>query len=148
MIKSHNCIHCRDEKWVLAYSLELSLRRQGFHMTDIPAEIFEKLPLKYLFHCHCQIGILLPYLNQDQTDCSECSGATWRFSEFAEEMGYRWQKVVDLAPTEVSSLSCEYFERCPCGYEENTPKSFERKRSSKEVFRFLQVTLPRFGFSV
>ena len=141
------CGHCRGTEYVLAYWLEKMLEQQGIHMTDIPPDVFKMIPVEYLLFCHCNIRLAL-FRRDKLVRCLECEGTTWRFTEAAEQDGYRWKKVSNLSPDEIRILPCEYFERCPCGYEDQVPKNSEKKKILKDVLGLLdiKIPIPSFGF--
>lgn len=143
-----SCNHCYDQKYVFVYWFERVLNQNGIHLTDIPAELFEKIPIDLIVHCHCNLALLLPSnLNKGPNRCLECDGTTWLFTEAAEQSGYRWKKIINLQPSELTNLPCDYFARCPCGYDEQAPKSPEKKKIAVDVFDLLKIKLPRFGLS-
>lgn len=147
MNKRPVCEHCRGTEYVLAYWLEKMLEQHGVHMTDIPPDIFQMIPVQYIQDCHCNVRLLLFKNRRSRIDCSDCDGTTWRFSEAGEEAGYRWRKVSELSVEEIKALPSSYFERCPCGYDEQGPKHPERKKTLKEILDLLKVKVPGFGFS-
>ncbi len=142
-MNEQTCSHCRGTKYVFVYWLEKGLEQHNVHMTDIPPKIFEKLPLEFLVYCHCNIGLLLPSnIKKGVGYCLECDGMTWRFTETAEQSGYRWKKIINLSPSELNNLPCEYFERCPCGEDEQVPKSHQRTESLRDVLNLLYIVRP------
>lgn len=143
----NRCHHCRGVQYVLAYWFEKELERRRIHMTEIPSDVFKLIPVDCLFLCHCHV--LVSYIRRnEEIRCNECDGTTWRFTEPAELEGYRYRKVGDLSIHEITLLPCEYFERCPCGDEERSPKNPERKMVLRDVLDLLEVNfpLPRFSF--
>lgn len=142
------CEHCRGAQYVLAYWLEKMLEQQGMHLTDIPPDVFKMIPVEDLMFCHCNIRLALFKRNKLDA-CFECKGTTWCFTEAAEREGYREKNVSNLTLDEIRTLPCEYFERCPCGYEDQGPKSLERKNVLKNVLDLLdiKINLPRPSFS-
>jgi len=146
------CAHCRDTKYVFVYWLEKGLEQHNIHMTDIPPEIFTKFPLEFLVYCHCNIFLAFrtkpSYIEQEATLCRECNGSTWRFSEVAEEAGYRWKKVRDLSWADIKHLPCHFFKRCPCGEDEQAPKSPQRTESLRDVLSLIRIPLQRPSFEL
>ncbi|MDP3920448.1 MAG: hypothetical protein Q8R76_06565 [Candidatus Omnitrophota bacterium] len=143
------CEHCRGAQYVLAYWLEKMLKQESLHMTDIPPDVFKLIPVEYILFCHCHI--LLTHIRRKQEiQCHECGGTAWRFTETAEQEGHRWKKVENLVADDIKMLPCEYFERCPCGYEDQGPKSSEKKKVLKDVLGLLDIKIkiptPSFGF--
>ncbi len=142
------CEHCYDQRYVFVYWFERVLDQNGIHLTDIPAELFEKIPIELIVHCHCNIALLLPSnIDKGPNRCLECDGMTWRFTESAEQSGYRWKKIINLQPPELKDLPCDYFERCACGYDEQAPRPPEKRKVAKEALDFLRIKIPRIGFS-
>jgi len=142
-------MHCRGAKYVLTYWLEKAFEEAGMHMTDIPPDAFKLIPVEYLKFCHCNIQMV--FLRKDQTsNCEECEGTTWQFTEAGEREGYRWKKVKYLEPDEIRTLPCEYFDRCSCSVEDQGPKNPEKKKILKDILDTLRVKIPipRFGFNV
>ncbi len=145
-----NCTHCRGADYVFEYWLEKILDQNGVHMTEIPSHVFEKIPLEVLCFCHCNALVTrYPRVKGDPiVHCEECDGSTWRFTETAEEAGYRWKKVVGIDWMEIKELPCEYFERCPCGADEKGTKTPGKKKAVKELFDLLKIKLPQLGFGL
>lgn len=145
----NNCTHCRGAEYVFIYWLEKLLCQNGIHMTDIPSEIFKKIPLEYLVYCHCNLGISRrkpSFTPNNLINCYECEGTTWRFAEEGEKQtGYRWKKVGSLAWDEIKTLPCEYFERCPCGDDEQSPKPPEKRKILHDISSLLKI--PTLGFN-
>lgn len=146
--KDFKCEHCRDQNYVFVYWFEHVLAQNGIHLTDIPSDLFSKIPIELIVHCHCNMALLLPS-NKDKGPirCLECDGMTWRFTEAAESAGYHWKKIINLEPAELKDLPCNYFERCPCGYDEQAPKPPKKRELMKEAFELLKIRIPRIGFS-
>ncbi len=146
------CNHCRGAKYVFEYWLEKGLEKYNIHMTDMPPEIFKKIPIEFLFYCHCNMLLASrtkpSYLEQEVMFCQECSGSTWRFSDTAEQAGYRWKKVNDFSWSDLKSLPCEYFTRCSCGEDEQAPKSPQRTESLRDVLNLLRLPLQRPSFGL
>lgn len=141
------CIHCRGAEYVLEYWIEKILQENGIHMTELPKEVFKKIPVERLRYCHCNIRLALLAKNEI-IRCLECEGTTWQFTEPAMESGYRWKKVANLTPENLRNLPCEYFERCPCGYDEKSYKPPHRKKALKEVFEIFKVRIPSISFGL
>jgi len=142
------CKHCRDTDYVFVYWLEKALMKLEIHMVDLPQEIFKAIDVEYFTNCHCHPGLLLPSkISEGSMRCLECCGSTWRFTELAEECGYRWKKVMELSAQQLLNLPCNYFERCSCGYDEDTPNSPERESAVKKILNLTRFKLPRFGFN-
>ncbi len=139
------CNHCRGAKYVFEYWLEKILGQNGIHLTEIPSEIFKMIPSEYLTHCHCNIGLFLRKKHITTPYCSECVDATWRFTEEAEQNGYRWKKVLDLSVPELIELPCEYFERCPCGQDDQGKKPPEKRKILQTLSDLLKI--PRLAFN-
>ncbi len=141
------CVHCRETKYVFVYWLEKGLQKHNVHMTDIPPEIFKKIPLEFLLYCHCNPLVASQrkpsYIESEILHCQECDGLTWCFSKAAEEAGYRWKKVRDLPWPDLKTLPCEYFERCPCGEDDSAYKSPKRTESLRDILGLLKSSLPR-----
>ena len=147
MIKRPKCSHCRGAQYVLPYWLEKVLEKEGIHMTDIPPDVFKLIPVEELIFCHCNVR--LSFFRRDKlVRCHECDGTTWLFTETAELEGWRWKKVMNLSADEIRALPCEYFERCPCGYDDQMPKKRERKKILKEVLGFLNLKIPIPSFGI
>ncbi len=142
------CSHCRGAEYVLDYWLEKMLERENIHMTEIPPSIFKTIPVECLKFCHCNIRLKSFRHHNELISCDDCEGTTWRFSEEAEIDGYRWKKVASLTADELRELSCGYFERCPCGYDENMHKPPQKKRALlKDLLDSLEnIKLPRLSF--
>jgi hypothetical protein len=144
--KNSLCEHCRGQKYVFVYWLDRALDEQGIHITDIPSEVFEKIPVSLLVPCHCNGVLFLPSnIAKGADGCNQCAGSTWCFTETAEQAGYRYKKVINVSPDVIVGLSCTYFERCACGDDEQAPKNPEKRSSLKEVFDILKVKVPNLG---
>ncbi len=140
-----DCVHCRGAEYVFEYWLEKFLDQNHIHMTEIPSEVFEKIPIELLKFCHCNIRLAF-FPNDKIVRCLECEGTTWCFTEHAEKEGYRWKKTASLSTEEIRVLPCEYFERCSCGIDEKGTKTPKKKKAVKELFDLLKIKLPEFGF--
>ncbi|HOW59137.1 MAG TPA: hypothetical protein PLO78_05360 [Candidatus Omnitrophota bacterium] len=141
------CEHCRGMKHVLPYWLEKMLDRQGMHMTDIPPDIFQMIPVECIQYCHCNVRLLLFKHRHSQIPCGDCDGTTWRFTEAAERAGYRFRKVSQLSLDKIESLPAHYFERCACGLDERIPKRREKRKPSKNfALPDLKILQPVFSF--
>ncbi len=141
-----SCDHCRDTEYVLEYPLENTLLQNGIHMTDIPPDIFKKIPVELLRYCHCNVRILFFPRQIKAIHCSGCEDTTWQFSEKAKQKGYYSKKVRDLSRNDLKSLPCDYFERCPCTIDEQGFRGTKRKKALNEIFESLKIRIPRFGF--
>ena len=146
-----SCSHCRDAKYVFEYWLEKVLNSQGIHITEIPREVFKKIPIELLVYCHCNYLLLERYkrpFSSVKELCLECEGTTWRFTEQAEQAGYRLKRVPNLSREEIKALPCEFFDRCPCGIDEQAPRPPEKRKILKEVFDLLKIKVPKLGFGL
>jgi len=139
------CEHCCGQNYVFVYWLEQALKEQGVHITDIPAEVFEKIPVHLLVPCHCNGALFLPSKINKANSCFQCAGSTWIFSEVAEQAGYRFKKVVDISPEIIETIGCDFFERCACD-NEDTPKTIEARNSFKDILSLLDIPKVRFNF--
>ena len=130
------------------YWLEKLLDQNGIHMTDIPSEVFKKIPIDYLTYCHCNSLLFhrkSSFMEKRGEPCLDCNGTTWRFSQFAEERGYRWQNITNLSLEQLNELSCEYFERCPCSDDEQGMKPPEKRKIIQNISDLIKI--PRLGFN-
>ncbi len=143
-----SCDHCRGAQYVFEYWLEKLLEKNKIHMTDIPPEIFEKIPIEYLQYCHCNPLFMhrrSAFMDNPSVNCLECNGTSWRFSLFAEEKGFRWHKISSSSFEELKNLTCEYFERCPCGQDEQGKKPPEKRKILQTLSDLLKI--PRLAFN-
>lgn len=141
------CHHCRGARHVFAYWLERMLEQRGMHMTEIPPDLFPLIPVEYFLYCHCDVRMIFFGKNRVANSCQECEGLSWRFTEEAHGAGYRWKKVGSLSLEEVRTLPCEYFERCPCADEDQSPRGMERKELLRGVLELIEVKIPRPSFA-
>lgn len=140
-MSERTCDHCRGARYVLAYSLERRLRREGLHLTDLPRPVFEQIPLSLFSRCHCNPALLFQTSGED-VYCRGCLDTTWRFTEFAESEGYYDRKAGLLTAGEILTLPCYFFERCPCGAEDRFPGSRKRRPLLQDILHLLQTPQP------
>ena len=141
-MNEETCSHCRGTQYVFVYWLEKILLQNGVHMTDIPPAVFKEIPIEYLLYCHCNVLISRQkpsYIADDAFNCSECGGSTWRFTPTAEKAGYQWKKVALLPRQELKSLPCTFFERCPCGEDEQGHKPPEKRKILETLSDLLKI---------
>lgn len=136
------CGHCRGAKYVFVYWLERALEQRGMHLTEVPPDLFTLIPVEYFLYCHCDARMIFFGKNRAVSPCQECEGVSWRFTEEAHRAGYRWKKAGNLSLEEVSTLPCEYFERCPCADEDQSPKGLKRRELLKGVFDLIGIKIP------
>ncbi|MBN1545930.1 MAG: hypothetical protein JW902_04650 [Syntrophaceae bacterium] len=99
------------------------------------------IPVEDLLYCHC--NIMLALFRRNSIDrCLECGGTTWRFTEDAGQAGYRRKTVADLPLDEIKALPCNYFERCPCGYDEQPLSDRGKKELFSAILSLLDFKIP------
>lgn len=140
-MSAEHCFHCRGAEYVLPYWLDEFLNLRGVHMTDLPREAFKKIPVEMLYFCHCNIRVVV-FPRDEIVGCLECESTSWRFTESADREGHQWKKMLNLSPQEIEALPCEYFERCPCGVDEQAPKSPGKRKALKEILDLFKIRLP------
>lgn len=141
-----NCEHCRDSKYVLDYWLEKYLGKQGIHMTDLPTVVFEQIPVEAFTPCHCTVLVLSPN-RMRKTDCYECDGTTWKFTEEGARRFGLTARISDLLPHRISELTCEVVERCSCDFDEQAPR-FPQRKMVEEIMRLLGNAFPRLDWNI
>lgn len=130
------CRHCHDTQYVFIPWVDQMLQKRAVCMADIPADIFKIVPVEHFIYCHCNPRII--FLNRKFTDCQECNGTTWRFTEIAEHKGYFRRKIRSLSWRGITQLPCHYFERCSCG---NEPKSCDEKEQLEVILGLMDNTV-------
>ena len=133
------CHHCNDLQYVLGYTLQDLFNKNKVALSDIPAPFFKKIPLEYIYKCHCNIRLVL-FSRQDFSACRVCFGTTWRFSQVGYEI-YGFEKtILELSPEVLVTQSCSMFERCDC-HENHSLDDGETSRFVRIIEEFKKYRL-------